>query len=289
MPVFESPGRAAILGAGLIGMDLADRIHLSPRLALGLVAGRSAQSSGLVQAAARGYATSSQGLAAVVERGPFDVVFDASNASAHESHWQALRATGATLIDLTPTELGTFVVPTVNAEQAAGSRHINLISCGGQASIPILNALGGRCRPSYIEVVCTGASGSAGRATRLNLDEYIDTTQSAIRAFTRTPEVKVLVNLTPARPAPPFRVVMTVLAPELPSTAATAAVEAAAEQVRSFAPGYAVTSIEPAPGCLTVAVEVTALGGRIPACAGNLDIINAAALLLAEHRTLPTR
>ncbi|WP_415954380.1 acetaldehyde dehydrogenase (acetylating) [Streptomyces sp. KLOTTS4A1] len=284
MPLRERRPRAAVLGAGLIGIDLADKIQRSDHVDLMLVAGRSRQSRGLARAADLGCATSADGVSAVLASGPFDVVFDASNAAAHEAHWQALAATGTTLIDLTPTRGGTIVVPSVNGEEAAGSRHINLVSCGGQAAIPILHALSRHCRPTYIEVVSTGASASAGRATRDNLDEYITTTQSAIRAFTGVPAVKTLVNLSPAHPAPPFRVVMTVLAPDLPADAADL-VAAAAAPVRAFAPGFTVTAVTATDGRLTVAVEVTATGGRIPTYAGNLDIINAAALLLAEQHT----
>ncbi|MDQ0771585.1 acetaldehyde dehydrogenase [Streptomyces aurantiacus] len=286
----EERTRVAVLGAGLIGIDLADKIRCSPGLDLRLIAGRSRSSVGLARAAAMGIATSAGGIDAVVASGPYDVVFDASNATAHAAHWQALEPTGTTLIDLTPSRLGTLVVPTINGGQAAGARHINLISCGGQAAIPILAAFARHCAPTCIEVVSTGASASAGRATRLNLDEYIATTQSAIRTFTGTEAVKVLVNLSPAQPPPPFRVVMTVLAPELPSPAANRAIRVAAAQVAAYAPGFTVTSVSADEGRVTVAVEVTARGGRMPAYAGNLDIINGTALLLAEqHAAAPAR
>lgn len=202
--------RAALLGAGLIGVDLVERIVRSPKLELGLVAGRTQDSLGLRRLAEKGHPTTAGAVHAVVEAGPFDVVFDATNADSHAEHWTALRPTGTTLIDLTPTGLGTLVVPGVGGPSPQG-RHLNLVSCGGQASIPILHAVAQRCTPAYIEVVSTGASASAGRATRLNLDQYIASTSNAIRTFTGTRDVKVMVNLSPARPAPPFRVAMTVL------------------------------------------------------------------------------
>lgn len=276
----------AVLGAGLIGIDLIGKIQRSKALDCRLVVGRDRQTLGLRRAAELGYATTAGGIVSLLDSGlPFDVVFDASNADAHAEHWARLKTTGATLIDLTPAQLGTMVVPTVNGADTAAHRHINLVSCGGQAAIPVLHAIAQHCTPEYIEVVSTGSSASAGRATRLNLDEYIETTQVAIKAFTGVQDVKVLVNLSPALPAPPFRVAMTVLASGLRPGPVRAIVAAAAEGVRTFAPGYAVTSIAVSDGRISVAVEVTAEGSRIPRYAGNLDIINAAAVLLAEQHT----
>ncbi|WP_331762422.1 acetaldehyde dehydrogenase (acetylating) (plasmid) [Streptomyces sp. NBC_01527] len=290
MAADERRTSVAVLGAGLIGVDLSDKIQRSTRLDLRLVAGRNRESLGLARAADMGCATTSGGIAALLDAGPFDVVFDASNADVHADHWATLRETGTRLIDLTPTQLGTVIVPTVNGSMAATCQHINLVSCGGQAAIPVLHAVARHCTPAYIEVVSTGASASAGRATRLNLDQYIATTQAAIRSFTGTHEVKVMVNLSPARPAPPFRVVMTVLAPDLRPGPASAAVASAAEEVRAHAPGFTVNSVAVQEGRISVAVEVTATGGRIPRYAGNLDIINGAALLLAEqHAATPSR
>ncbi|MEJ8657597.1 acetaldehyde dehydrogenase (acetylating) [Streptomyces sp. MS1.AVA.4] len=286
----EGRTSVAVLGAGLIGTDLARKVQRSPTLDCGLVVGRDRESLGLRRAAEMGFPTAAGGIDSLLESGPFDVVFDASNADAHAEHWARLRGTGATLIDLTPTQLGTVVVPTINGDQAYEHRHINLVSCGGQAAIPVLYALSQHCTPTYIEVVSTGASASAGRATRLNLDQYIATTQAAIRDFTGTPEVKVMVNLSPARPAPPFRVAMTVLTPAIRPEPVRAIVAAAAESVRAYAPGFSVTSIAVDSGRISVAVEVTATGGRLPWYAGNLDIINAAAVLLAEqHAAAGTR
>ncbi|QNE75495.1 acetaldehyde dehydrogenase (acetylating) [Streptomyces finlayi] len=279
----------AVLGAGLIGVDLADRIGRSPKLELALVAGRDRDSLGLRRAAEMGHPTTPGGVRAVVEAGPFDVVFDATNADSHAEHWAALRPTGATLIDLTPTGLGTVIVPGVNGHRAASYRHLNLVSCGGQAAIPVLHAISKRCAPTYIEVVSTGASASAGPATRLNLDQYIATTSAAVRTFTGTRDVKVMVNLSPARPAPPFRVAMTVLADGIRPALVRTSIAAAADAVRAYVPGFKVTSLAVDPGRISVVVEVTASGGRLPRHAGSVDIINAAAVLLAEQSAAALR
>ncbi|OEJ29993.1 acetylating acetaldehyde dehydrogenase [Streptomyces subrutilus] len=283
MAADERRPRVAVLGAGLIGIDLAEKIQRSKKLDLRLVAGRDRESLGLRRATEMGYATATGGIASLLKAGPLDLVFDATNADSHAEHWAALQSTDTTLIDLTPTGLGTVIVPSINGAQAAGHRHINLVSCGGQAAIPLLHAISQRCTPTYIEVVSTGASASAGRATRLNLDQYIATTAAAIRSFTGTKGVKVLVNLSPAQPAPPFRVAMTVLAEGIRPAPVRTSIAAAAEDVRAFTPGFKVTAVAVDKDRISVAVEVAATGGRIPAYAGNLDIINAAAVLLAEQ------
>ncbi|WP_030873487.1 acetaldehyde dehydrogenase [Streptomyces sp. NRRL F-2747] len=279
----EERRRVAVLGAGLIGVDLAGKIARSSKLELALVAGRSRDSLGLRQAARMGHPTTAGGISAVVESGPFEVVFDATNADSHPEHWAALRPTGTTLINLTPSGLGTVTVPGVKGLRSAAHRHLSLVSCGGQASIPMLHAIAQRCTPTYIEVVSTGASASAGPATRLNLDQYIATTAGAIRTFTGTREVKVMVNISPARPAPPFRVAMTVLAENFRPTPVRTSIAAAADAVRAYVPGFKVTSLAVDPGRIQVAVEVTPSGQHLPRHAGSVDIINAAAVLLAEQ------
>ncbi|MFE0460415.1 acetylating acetaldehyde dehydrogenase [Kitasatospora sp. NPDC058965] len=277
--------RAAVLGTGKIGMDLAERLGRSGVLECALIVGRAPTSPGLPRAAELGLATMAGGITAFVEAGErFDVVFDASNAAVHAAHWDALAATGAVLVDLTPSSTGTRVVPTVNGDQAArASRHFNMISCGGQTAIPVLHAIASTCAPNYVEVVATAATASTGRGTRLNIDEYIATTQAAVRELTGAHRVKALLNLSPARPEPPFRVQVTVLAPNARPEPVRAAVLAAADRVRAFAPGYTVTSCTVSGERIDVALEVTAHSSHIPAYAGNLDIINAAAVHTAER------
>lgn len=280
--------RVAVLGAGLIGIDLLDKILFSTSLRCALVAGRDPRSVGLRRAAAMGIPTTAGGVTALAEAGPFEVVFDASSAAAHTEHAQLLASCAALLVDLTPSSLGQQVVPTVNGADTLTCRHINLISCGGQASLPLLHAIAQHCEPQYVEVVTTAASATAGHATRLNLDEYIETTQQAIRTFTGAPAAKVMVNISPADPPPPFRVAITVRAPRMDEGRVRAAAESAAREVRAFAPGFAITSCAVTSGKATVAAEVTAPGGRLPGHAGNLHIINAAAVLLAEQHEAAT-
>ncbi|MER5971669.1 acetylating acetaldehyde dehydrogenase [Streptomyces sp. NPDC002055] len=278
---------AAVLGTGLLGLDLIERMRHSPHLDCGLVVGRTATSRGLAQAAELGCPTAAGGVAAVLDSAQhFDVVFDATNAFEHPDHWARLSRTSATLIDLTPTSAGELIVPTVNGEQAAAHQHIGLVSCGGQASIPVLHAIAQHYRPGYVEMVATAASVSVGRASRLNLDEYIGTTQSALRHFTRADTAKAILNISAADPAPPFRITTTLVTTAAEQGPLRAIVEAAEEAMRVLVPGYRVTSCTVTDGTVRLVIEVTATRGRLPVHAGNLEVISAAAIHAAEQHAL---
>ncbi|MFG2736451.1 acetaldehyde dehydrogenase (acetylating) [Streptomyces carpaticus] len=280
----SKPLPVAVLGAGLIGIDLVMKIRRSALLDCRLVVGRDGNSHGLRRAAALGCATATDGIRSLTDADrPFDIVFDASNAVDHVEHWKALRPLGTRLIDLTPSMVGHMVAPTVNGADALSHRNINLISCTGQVAVPVLHAITRQRPVEYIEVVTTAASASLGRATRLNLDEYIETTQDAIRTFTGVPDVKVMVNLSPAAPPAMFRVAISALGPGFEAGAVQAAVAREAARVRDFAPGFAVKACTVTDDTVFTAVEVTAAGDRIPPHVGNLDIINSAAVLVAEQ------
>ncbi|BCJ69315.1 acetaldehyde dehydrogenase (acetylating) [Polymorphospora rubra] len=273
----------AVLGAGLIGADLATKVMRSGSLDLRLVVGRDENTAGLRRLAALGMPVSGAGVASLVDVGePVDVAFDATNAMAHAEHAERLVPRGTMLIDLTPSKIGHMVVPTVNGSDIVGHRDINMVSCGGQASIPVLHAITRAHRVDYVEVVTTAATLSVGRGTRLNLDEYIETTQDAVRHFTGVKEVKSILNISPATPPARFRVAMSMLGRDLAAGSVRAAVDAAAQRLRSFLPGFAVTACTVDGEKAFVAVEVTSTGDRIPEYAGNLDIINSAALHVAE-------
>jgi acetaldehyde dehydrogenase len=157
-----------------------------------------------------------------------------------------------------------------------------MVSCGGQASIPVLHALTKAHQVDYIEVVTTAATLSVGRGTRLNLDEYVETTQEAIRYFTGVKDVKVILNISPARPAATFRVAMSLLGKDLTADAVRSLVTGVASELRSFVGGFDVKACTVSDGKAFIAVEVAASGDRIPRYAGNLDIINSAATYVAE-------
>ncbi|GAA3462096.1 acetylating acetaldehyde dehydrogenase [Saccharothrix longispora] len=280
-----APGRlsVAVLGAGLIGIDLMAKIIRSDRLDLGLVAGRDQATSGLRQAAQLGVPVATGGVQSLVDvERPFDVVFDATSAAAHVEHVEKLSPLGTVVIDLTPSRNGRMIFPTVNREDISAHRDLSMVSCGGQAAVPVLRAIAQAHRVDYVEVVTTAATLSIGRGTRLNLDEYVETTQEAVRLFTGVPDVKAILNISPARPPATFRVAMSLLGEDLTTDSLRSVVAGAAAEVRSFAKGFEVKACSANDGRGFVAVEVTSSGDRIPRYAGNLDIINSAALLVAE-------
>lgn len=278
------PITVAVIGTGVIGQDLVSKIHRSPVLECALVAGRNPESAGLRLAAGLGYPTSADGIDAVLAAPrPFDVVFDATNAMSHAEHWRLLKPLDTLLVDLTPSRVGQMVVPTVTGPHAPTERNVSLISCGGQASIPIAHALASRFTAEYIEVVSTVASGIAGRATRLNLDEYVAATQEAITAFSGVRDTKAILNISPAVPPATFRTAVHAIIPGATVEAVRAVVADAAERMRAFAPGYEVIACTVTDDRVVVSLEVTADSDVLPRFAGNLDIINSAAIVVAEQ------
>ncbi|MEV6876112.1 hypothetical protein [Amycolatopsis sp. NPDC051128] len=280
-----APGRlsVAVLGAGLIGIDLMAKVIRSDHLDLGLVAGRDEATSGLRQAARLGVPVSAGGIQSLVDvERPFDVVFDATSAASHAEHVEQLSPFGTMVIDLTPSRSGRMIFPTVNRADISAHRDLSMVSCGGQAAVPILHAITRAHEIDYIEVVTTAATLSIGRGTRMNLDEYVGTTQEAVRGFTGVADVKAILNISPARPPATFRVAMSLLGKDLTTDSLRSVVLGAAAEVRSFARGFEVKACSANDGKGFVAVEVTSSGDRIPRYAGNLDIINSAALLVAE-------
>ena len=279
----QSP-TAAVIGTGAVGQDLISKICRSEILTCALVAGRNPDSAGLRHAERLGCPTSAAGIEAVLAADrPYDVVFDATSAAAHREHWKLLAPLGSLVVDLTPSKVGTMVVPTVTAMPGPGSRNVNLVSCGGQASVPIVSALAARYPMPYAEVVSTVASVVAGRATRMNLDEYVSTTGRALTVFSGVPRVKAILNISPAVPPATFRTTVHAIAPGADLETVREVAGKAAEQVREMVPGYRVVACDVRGDRVTIAVHVVADSEVLPPYAGNLDIINAAAVLVAER------
>jgi acetaldehyde dehydrogenase len=273
-----------VLGAGLIGVDLAVKTTRSASLDLRLVAGRAAESPGIRHATQLGLPVGSHGIDSLLTAGePLDLVFDATNAVVHGEHATKLAPLGTLVVDLTPSRIGHMVVPTVNGTDVASHGDISMVSCGGQASIPIVHAVARAHRIDYVEVVATAATLSVGRGTRLNLDEYVETTQDAVGEFTGVTDVKAILNISPARPPARFRVAISMLGEGFTDDSVRPLVAAATTELRSFVSGFAVTACTVHDDRAFVAVEVTSAGDRIPAYAGNLDIINSAAIQVAER------
>ena len=277
--------RVAVLGSGNIGSDLLSKIVRSEFLECTLFIGRSLSSRGIARAAAMGVPVSDKSIDAIVEEPEVcDLVFDATSALSHVRHAPILEKLGKLVVDLTPSNLGHMCVPAVNLEEALAHSNVNMVTCGGQATVPIAHAIGQVHGPvPYIEVVSQIASRSAGPATRINLDEYIENTERAVLAFSGCEHAKAILNLNPAQP--PVDMQSTVFAKtDTPNLEALIpAIDEMVERIRQYVPGYTLImppSIEN--GRIVVMVRVLGLGDYLPSYAGNLDIINCAAIAVAE-------
>jgi acetaldehyde dehydrogenase (acetylating) len=280
--------RVAILGTGNIGTDLLIKVMRSNLLECVLFVGRNLRSEGMQKASQLGAPISDRGIDAIVQHAEkIDILFDATSAAAHLEHWPVLQKLGKTVIDMTPAKVGDLCVPAINADQviASSAQNINMITCGGQASVPIANAIAAVQNDiDYIEVASSIASRSAGPATRANLDEYIETTEQALIKFSRAKQAKAILILNPARP--PIDMQTTIYAkvsnPDIPAICAS--VEEMMSRITQYVPGYQLIVPPTLEGDrVMTTVKVLGNGDYLPRYAGNLDIINCAAIGIAER------
>ena len=277
--------RVAILGSGNIGTDLLLKIQRSPWLTCKLFIGRNLSSPGLTTASALGVPISDKSVEAIVENPDCcDIVFDATSARDHLRHWPLLQALGKRVIDLTPSRAGKMCIPAVNLEECLGAQNVNMVTCGGQASVPLAHLIGKtQDRVEYVEVVSSISSRSAGPATRINIDEYIETTESAIRNFSGAGRSKAILILNPAVPCIDMQTTIFAKVAEPRIELLKMAVDAMVARIREYVPGYQVILgpiVEN--GRIVIMIRVQGLGDYLPKYAGNLDIINCAAVAMAE-------
>lgn len=278
--------KVAILGSGHIGTDLLVKVMRSPYLKCSAFLGRNLHSNGMLKAQSLNINTSADGIA-FLEKNPdcCDIVFDATSAKAHAEHAVILKRLGKFVIDLTPAKIGTLCVPVINIANCLDQANVNMVTCGGQASIPIAYALAKTHTDiEYIEVISSIASRSAGPATRLNLDEYIHTTEQAIKIFSGAKISKAILNLNPAQPCINMQTTIFAKVKQPNMEALHTAVADITQQVQKYVPGYEIIvdpMIENAR--IVIMVRVKGLGDYLPDYAGNLDIINCAALAIAEE------
>lgn len=278
--------KVAILGTGNIGTDLLVKIQRSAYLECTLFAGRNLNSKGMLKAMSLGVPLSDKGIQSIIDTPECcDLVFDATSAASHMTHAEILKKLKKIVIDLTPAKLGLLTIPSVNLSEALQYDNLNMITCGGQASIPIAHAISQvEKNIEYIELVSTIASKSAGPGTRANIDEYIETTEKALSHFTGCKNVKVILNLNPAQPSIDMNTTiylkiknpnMDLIRTEVAKMAAT---------IQSYVPGY-IMALEPVydNGLVVLSIKVQGLGDYLPKYAGNLDIINSAAIAIAEE------
>jgi acetaldehyde dehydrogenase len=278
------PFRVAIIGTGNIGTDLMIKVERSPVLELVGMAGIDPDSDGLRKARERGHVVTHDGLAALLELvDGIDLAFDATSARAHAEHARLLIARGIRSVDLTPAAMGPAVVPPVNLSAHPGAPEVNLITCGAQATIPIVAAVSSVADVVYAETVSTVSSRSAGPGTRQNIDEFTTATARGLESVGGARHAKAIIILNPADPPVMMRntIYLEVAEPDAPVI--EAAIAAAVADVANYVPGYRLTSAPLiADGVVTVMLEVEGAGDSLPAFAGNLDIMTSAAVRVAE-------
>ena len=281
--------RCAIIGSGNIGTDLLYKLRRSPALEPAWMVGIDPASPGLARASALGLKTTHDGLGACVEEMARDgvcIAFDATSASEHARNAERLGAFRILSIDLTPAAIGPYCVPPVNLQEQmrAGATDVNLVSCGGQATIPIVAAVSGVQTVAYAEIVATIASKSAGPGTRKNIDDFTRTTARGLERVGGAKRGKAIIILNPAEPPLTMRNTVHCLTERDPDRGAIErAIAAMAADVRNYVPGYRLKNDVVFDGRrVSVYLEIEGRGDFLPAYAGNLDIMTAAAVRAAE-------
>lgn len=279
--------KAAILGSGNIGTDLMIKLERSEYLELTTVIGIDPQSDGLRKAKEKGYVVIDNGIDGYLKQSDLaDIVLDATSAKAHISHAKLLREAGKQVLDLTPAAIGPFVVPPVNLGEHLDEPNINLITCGGQATIPIVHAVNRVAPVEYAEIVATIASLSAGPGTRANIDEFTQTTARGIESIGGAKQGKAIIILNPAEPPIMMRdtVYVEVADGLMDEDRVNHSIMKMVTNVQSYVPGYRLRTQPIFDGNkVTVFLEVEGAGDYLPKYSGNLDIMTAAAVKVAEE------
>lgn len=279
----------AVIGSGNIGTDLLYKLKRSPHLEPVWTVGIDPDSEGLARARELGIKATHEGIDALlphVEADDIRIAFDATSAYVHEENSRKLNELGVLMIDLTPAAIGPLCVPSVNMQSQVDNQemNVNMISCGGQATIPIVNAVS-RVQPvDYAEIIASLASRSIGQGTRANLDEYTYTTSSAVCEVGGARRGKALAIINPAEPPMIMRNTIYCLTDDAPDRdAITASVEGMIAEVQKYVPGYRLVNGPIFDGNrVAVFMEAKGLGDYLPEYAGNLDIMTAAGARTAE-------
>ncbi len=299
--------KAAVIGSGNIGTDLMIKVlRSSSNLTMAAMVGIDPNSDGLARARRLKVPTTSDGVDGLIALPGFadiDIIFDATSAKAHHANAAALAPYNKQLIDLTPAAIGPFVVPAVNLEEHLDTGNVNMVTCGGQATIPIVAAVAKVAPVLYAEIVASIASKSAGPGTRANIDEFTETTTDAIEIVGGVQRGKAIIILNPAEPPLIMRDTVFCLIGDTDHDAVRASIASMVADVAKYVPGYrlkqavqftAIGDDEPVHTLLTagaphpqwkvsVFLEVEGAAHYLPAYAGNLDIMTSAALRVAER------
>jgi len=308
--------KVAIIGSGNIGTDLMIKVlRLSNALEMAAMVGIDAASDGLARAQRLGVPTTAEGidgLVAMPEFADIEIVFDATSAGAHHRHDAILRSHGKRVIDLTPAAIGPYTIPPVNGGAHLDAPNVNMVTCGGQATIPMVYAVNRVARVHYGEIVASIASKSAGPGTRANIDEFTETTSRAIVEVGGAANGKAIIVLNPAEPPLIMRDTVYCLCDDADQDAIRQSVLDMVEEVKTYVPGYRlkqalqfehIGSNKPLhiPGLtagdrsdftglkVSIFLEVEGAAHYLPAYAGNLDIMTSAALRTAERMAATLR
>jgi len=281
--------KAAIIGTGNIGTDLLLKSLKTEFIDVVAFVGRRLDSDGMLVAKKHDVLISDKGIQYFIDNPKCcDVVYDCTSAADAIEHAKIFKEQGIKVIDLTPAKVGDMCVPDVNSEIISTDDNVNMITCGGQASMPMLHLLSKECTGlEYIEVVSQIASKSAGMATRINVDNYIQTTQKAITKFTGCSNNKVILNLNPAEPCVDMQTTIFIKAKKVNFENLTEKVLEKIEELRTYIPYYEMV-LPPTmneSGVVVMSIKVRGTGDYLPAYAGNLDIINCAAIKVTERLT----
>lgn len=297
----------AIIGSGNIGTDLMIKVLRNARhLRMAAMVGIDPSSEGLARAARMGVATTSEGVEGLMKMDGFSdisIVFDATSAGAHAHHNRMLQPHGIKVVDLTPAAIGPYVIPVVNLQAHLDAPNINMVTCGGQATIPIVYAVSRIAKVHYAEIVASIASKSAGPGTRANIDEFTETTSRAIAEVGGAQRGKAIIVLNPAEPPLMMRDTVYCLADvDADQKAIGDSVKRMVQDVAAYVPGYRlkqevqferfdaqhplnVPGLGRLPGLkVSIFLEVEGAAHYLPSYAGNLDIMTSAALAAAEQQ-----
>ncbi|MBE5989025.1 MAG: acetaldehyde dehydrogenase (acetylating) [Paenibacillaceae bacterium] len=277
--------KVAVIGPGNIGSDLMYKIFRSRNLEMAMMAGI-VESEGINRARSLGIPVTTEGVTCVVRQKEIKIVFDATSAAAHaNTNSVLLKEAGKIAIDLTPAAVGPYCVPSVNLEQLKHETNINMVTCGGQATIPIVHAVASTAGVAYAEIIAAISSKSAGPGTRANMDEFTETTKKAIETVGGADEGKAIIVLNPA--VPPIMMTDTIMM-RVKDTSVTIdkirqSIYDMVEKMKQYVPGYQLLVPPIQQGDkVTVVVQIEGQGDFLPKYSGNLDIINAAAIAAAE-------
>ena len=278
--------KAGIIGTGNIGTDLLLKILKTDFMTPVIFAGRRMESDGIQVALEKGIPVTDKGIQYFIDNpNCCDVVYDCTSAADAFEHAQIFASQGIKVVDLTPAKMGPLCVPSINPEVILTSDNVNMITCGGQASMPMLNLISKYCdKLDYIEVVSQIASKSAGMATRINVDSYIHTTEMAIKMFTKCNNCKVILNLNPAEPCVDMQTTMFLKFKNVNFEALVEDIYKKIKELKTYIPYYELV-IPPTitDDVLVLSIKVKGSGDYLPEYAGNLDIINCAAIEVTKQ------